>query len=193
MALVAGIDPGASGAIAVYDTTQKRIITMQDIPTWFMTVSKKKRKRIDVIAMAEVFLTLEMMGVELVVIEAVGGRPGQSASAGFAFGYTVGVIYTLCIVQHIMIETTPPQTWKKLLNVPGKGKASDDDIFNRTMELLPHDRDFFKGPNGGKKIDRCEAALLAKFGGDHILPTMPPLRANEPGVALSYQNADTGA
>ena len=91
MSLVLGIDPGHSGAFAVYDTDAQRISTIEDMPTWFQTVGKKKRPRIDALALADMFDTYEMMGVDLIVLEAVGGRPAQSASAAFVFGYGLGL------------------------------------------------------------------------------------------------------
>jgi hypothetical protein len=190
--LVLGVDPGAHGAFAVYDTTTRRLVgDVIDTPLWFQTVGKRKRPRIDTLAIADMFDVYVMMGVELVVMEAVGGRGGQSAVAGFAFGYTVGVTYMAAFYSGIVIETVPPGTWKAVMNVPGKSKADDSAILARADELFPHDRQQFRGPSGGKKIDRAEAAMIAKFGGDTILPTLTAT----PGVELrlAYRAADTGA
>jgi hypothetical protein len=190
--LVLGIDPGAHGAFAVYDTNTRRLASeVLDCPLWYQTVGKKKRPRIDTLAIADMFDVYALMGVDLVVMEAVGGRGGQSAVAGFAFGYTVGITYMAAFYSGIVIETVPPGTWKQMLNVPGKSKADDSAILARADELFPHDRHQFRGPNGGKKIDRAEAAMIAKFGGDIILPTLQ----QTPGVELrlAYRAADTGA
>ena len=89
----------------------------------------------------------------------------------------------------IVIETVPPQTWKQLMNVPGKSKADDSAIMARADELFPVDRDKFRGDRGGKRVDRAEAAMIAKFGGDHILPTFNP----NASIAELYKAADTGA
>jgi hypothetical protein len=201
MTLVAGIDPGTNGAVAVYCTEIRRIVSVIDIPTWFQTVGAKKRKRIDNLALMEMFDTLKMMGVELVVIEAVGGRPRQSASAAFVFGYTVGLLYSGCMYHQLMIETVPPQRWKKVLNVPGKQggkdasakKQAQGDIMNRVNELFPNDRDLFRTERGAYRMDRADAALLAKFGGDFVWATMAPIRGNDDELKLVYRNAETGA
>lgn len=193
MTLVAGIDPGTGGAIAVYSTDNMQIVGMHDIPSWYQTVGKKKRKRVDAIALVELFELIEIMGVELVVIEAVGGRPRQSASSGFVFGYTVGLIYMACMYKKLMVETVPPGTWKKVLNVPGKSKGGDDDIMMRADEMFPKNRTLWRGDRGGKKVDRAEAAMLAKFGGDHILPTMGNWRITDEEFNMAYKKADTGA
>src|SRR5574343_89093 len=145
MTLVAGVDPGTNGAVAIYDNETKRVTAIFDLPFWYQTVGKKKRKRLDPVALSELIELLPVLGVELVVLEAVGGRPRQSAAAGFVFGYTVGLIYMACMYSGLFVETTPPQRWKKQMNIPGKagGKDKDEkkqaegDIINRVNELFP--------------------------------------------------------
>lgn len=200
MAFVVGIDPGNGGAIAVWCTDTRRLVSCVDIPVWFQAVGAKKRKRIDLIALMDLFETFNMMGVELAVMEAVGGRPRQSASAGFAFGYCVGVLYSEMMHAKIMVETVPPQRWKKLMNIPGKANAKGaaamklaaEQIKNKADEMFPHDRELFRGPNGGYKMDRAEAAMIAKFAGDHVLRTMPLKALGDEEFKLAYRNADTG-
>jgi hypothetical protein len=192
MTLVLGIDPGSSGAFAVYDTDTRALVgDVHDVPVWFQTVGKRKRKRVDALAIADLLDEFEVMGVELIVMEAVGGRKAQNAAHAFTFGYGVGIIYMACFYSGIVIETVPPQTWKQVLSVPGKSKADDSAIMARADELFPHDRQKFRGERGGKRIDRAEAAMIAKFGGDTILATLDPGADVE--MRLAYANADTGA
>lgn len=193
MTLIAGIDPGVAGAIAVYDTDTKQLTHIEDLPFWYQSVGKKKRKRLDPVGLLEMFDVLTLIGVQLVVMEAVGGRPRQSASAGFVFGYTVGLLYMACMNAKIMVETVPPAKWKKLLNVPGKARAEDDDIMNRYDELFPHQRSMVRGLRGGKNIDRVEAAMMAKFGGDYVWRTMPANGVPDEELKIAYRNAYTGA
>lgn len=192
MTLVLGIDPGSSGAFAVYDTSSRSLVgEVYDTPIWYQTVGKRKRKRVDALAIADLFDEFEVMGVELVVMEAVGGRKAQNAAHAFTFGYGVGIIYMAAFYSGIVIETVPPQTWKQVLQVPGKSKADDSAIMARADELFPKDRAKFRGVKGGKRIDRAEAAMIAKFGGDVILQTLDPNADVE--LRLAYANADTGA
>lgn len=202
MTLIAGCDPGVSGAISVYDTDTKRIMSITDMPNWTETVGKKARTRIDTIALMELFDTLSLMSVEMLILEAVGGRPKQSASAGFVFGYTVGLIYMAAMYSKIMVETVPPKEWKKLMKIPGKAGGKDNaakkqaqgDIMKRVYEMFPNERQLFTGPKGGYYMDRADSALLAKFGGDFVYPTMGPLsRKSDQELQLAYRNADTGA
>lgn len=203
MALIAGIDPGLSGAVSIYSTDSNNLISVDDIPTWAETVGKKKRTRIDTIGLMDMFESMKMIGVDLVVLEAVGGRPKQSASAGFVFGYTVGLIYMSALNARIMVETVPPKEWKKLMRVAGKanGKSKEEkkqaqgDIIKRVAELFPEETHLFKGPKGGYYMDRADASLLAKFGGDFIWPQMQrnPALVRDEEFRLAYRNADTGA
>lgn len=189
MSLILGIDPGANGALAVYDAGSGRIVSIQDMPSTTQTVGKRKRNRIDALALADMFATFELMGVSLVVMEAVGGRPRQSASAAFVFGYGVGLLYMSVMHNKLPIETVPPATWKKLMNVPGKQNGSDDDIIARADELFPHDRHMWRGERGGKKVDRAEAAMMARYGADHVRRVVD----SDEALRMMYENADTGA
>lgn len=196
MTLIAGIDPGTNGACAVYCSVTKQIVCVEDMPYWYQTVAKKQRKRVDPIGLLEMFEMLNMMDVKLIVMEAVGGRPKQSASAGFVFGYTVGLTYMAAMHAKIMVETVTPQTWKKLLNISGKAKAEDDDIINRAYELFPHQRDMFRDfthtKAGRKRVDRAEAAMLAKFGGDYALRTLETYNTDADFMA-AHRKVETGA
>lgn len=191
MTFVLGIDPGNSGAFAVYDSETQRLVSVDDMPTWFQTVGKKKRPRIDALEVADMFDTFEMMGVKLIVIESVGGRPAQAAGAAFVFGYGVGLLYMAGIYSGIPLETTPPSVWKKLMNIQGKGKADDTAIMQRANEMFPDDRHMFLTPRGGKRVDRAEAAMLAKYGADYVLRTVGQLTDVE--NRLTYRNSDVAA
>lgn len=190
MTIVLGIDPGASGAFALYDTATLRLAgDIVDMPTWFQQVGRNKRLRLDPIAIAEYFDNLTYLNVELIVMENVGGRAKQSASAAYTFGYGTGMLYMAAIYTRIPIETVLPQTWKKQLNVPGKQKADDSAIMARANELFPHDRAQFYGARGGKRVDRAEAAMMAKYGGDYLYPSVK----DAVDIETLARNADTGA
>jgi len=166
-----------------------------------MVIGKKKRQRLDMVALDEYFRIKKMMGVRVVILEAVGGRPQQSASNAFVFGYTVGVLFTFCIVHRIPVKTVPPAVWKKQLDVPGKKiKGVADPVFaakiiTRADELMPDDRHIWRGPQGGLKVDRAESGLLALYGARYVL-RIPGGVVDPTGIAeakLVYHNAETGA
>lgn len=181
MTLVLGIDPGASGALAAYGDG---ILHIEDMPTFDMVVNKSVRKRLDPLALSAKLEMFKLMGVELAVLEAVGGRPKQSASNAFVFGYGVGMIVMGLIQQKIPFETVEPGVWKKAMKIPGKGgkkataaerKQAEGAIKHRcSAELFPEHREKFYGPQGGARMDRMEAAAMALFGHRHMLNAVRP-------------------
>lgn len=188
-----GVDPGRSGAIAYYDTQTRKIIgEIVDIPFWYQIMSnKKKRKRVDVIGLADIFDMSALFGVDLIVLEEVGPRPKESPVASFSFGYGVGVIYTCAIYTGCPIDTVPPAAWKQMMAVRGKARADDTAIVQRADEMFPDRRRDFRGPRGGLRLDRAEACMIAKFGGDVILPTLQGRPSLEDRLCL--RNVETGA
>lgn len=172
---VIGVDPGVNGALALYDY-RTGTLTVSDMPSWSVQVGRTMRTRVDPIELLEYFELAKVMGVELAVIEAVGGRPKQSS--GFAFGYSVGLVHMAAVAARVPVETVPPQTWKKLMRVPGKKgvekKQNEEAVMQRACEIFPDARPQFFGKLGGKRMDRAEAALLAKYAADHALGAVSP-------------------
>ncbi len=196
---VIGIDPGLSGALTHYG--RSCCLEIVDMPTFQMVINKKVRKRLDMVTLFQYFELKQMMGAELAVIEAVGGRPQQGASAAFVFGYTVGAIFAICVALRIPVETVTPQVWKQTMRVPGKktkeGKADrgyEGKIITRADEIMPQHRDMWRGPEGGRRVDRAESALIAKYGHDFLL-RVPAVREKwlKTETKLVYQHAETGA
>lgn len=173
----------------MYDKTSGRLAEIMDMPTWMQAIGKRKRARIDAVAIAEMFDMWPVYGVELIVMEAVGGYGSQPGSAGFTFGYGVGMVYMAAIYSRIPIETVTPSVWKKLMNVPGKQKADDSAILQRANELFPRDRQQFVGPRGGARLDRAEAAMIAKYGAEFLYPHLK----GSIDLETMVRNADTGA
>lgn len=175
------------------------VLQCEDMPTFQMTIGKKTRSRIDAVAVADLIETYKMMGVALAVMEAVGGRPRQSASSGFVFGYATGLVYMALINARIPVETVPAQTWKKIMKLPGKkgkeGASTDKEhliaVKQRCNELLPDAGAQFYGPRGGARVDRMEAACMALFGYRHMLGNGQTQRDVEGTIA--YQMNDVGA
>ena len=169
METVLGVDPGLSGALAVIDVESKKIQHLYDMPTWLMTIGRKKRKKIDPVRLYNHIKHAKSLKAKVVVIEQVGGRPKQSAPAAFSFGYSAGLLYMACASQRLEIEMVAPALWKKVMNVPGKTQASPDAIIARATELFPDERERFYGPKGGPLLGRAEACMLARFGIDFIV------------------------
>lgn len=169
MTLILGVDPGAHGALVLLDSLTNRIVHVEDMPTWQQQVGRTTRTRVDPMLLSEIIDTFRMMGATLAVVEEVGGFGKQPGNAMFTFGYAAGLLYMALVYNSFAIEMTPPQTWKRLMNVPGKAKADDSAILQRAYQMFPEDKHWFTGPRGGARIDRAEAAMLARFGAEYVL------------------------
>ena len=158
-----GVDVGLSGAMAYYDH-ERGILDIVDMPTYKITVNKTKRSRIDDVELLTYFELAGLKGADRVVIEQLWDRPGDRGM--FAMGMCFGLVRMACIAGKIPVEEVPPQTWKALLRVPGKrsGKEPDQAIMERADDLLPTFRHMWRGPKGGRLLDRAEAAMLAYYG-----------------------------
>lgn len=184
MTTVIGVDGGAKGAFARWNGKELDII---DIPHWYMQVGKGTRARFDVVGIYQYFQMAKLLGVELVGIETVGQRPHNSGM--FAFGYGMGLVVMGCVAARLPIETANPRIWKRLLKCPGKyskGKIipeAENAIIARAEELFPDYRELFRGERGGKRVDRAEAAMIAKYTRDHLLNGLEP----DPEKRFAYQ------
>lgn len=170
MTWVAGIDPGAKGAIALYNADLRMLGPVWDMPTWYQTIGRSKRLRIDVPALARIMQECRDMNVELAVLESVGGLPKQSAPSAFTFGWSCGVVYMGLVQARIAIDPVRPAVWKKIMRC---GKELPD-IANRAAELFPGRDDEWKTPRGAIRDGRAEAAMMALFAGQYALGRTEP-------------------
>jgi hypothetical protein len=192
MALVLGIDPGTSGAFALYSTDTRSVVgEIIDTPVWYQTVGKKKRKRVDAVGITEMFDTTLLWAWTLSSWKrwAVGVRRTRRMLSllGTAWASSTWPRSTRAS------SWTPcrPRRGNNTSTCPGKSKADDSAILARAEELFPDAREQFRTKRGGKRIDRAEAAMIAKFGGDFIYDKTDPARDIE--YASVYRHMDTGA
>jgi hypothetical protein len=164
-----GIDPGGTGAIALYVPPIKarkgapaipHIINAWDMPVNEITVSKTKRKRLDVIGLSDLLDEICMLqNPDKIIVEQVGGMPGQAS--GFAFGFGVGALHAVLIMKRFPFEVVTPGKWKKDVKAPKDKKEAAV----RAEELFPDARPLWRPVGrGGKEVmrhDRAEAVLLA--------------------------------
>jgi hypothetical protein len=148
--------------MAYYDHGRS-ILHIEDMPGYKVTVGKTKRQRIDDVALLNYFEMAKLRGADRVVIEQIWERPGDRGM--FVMGMCVGLVRMACISARLPIEEIPPATWKRLLRVPGKAKdQTGEEIMRRADEMFPDHRDKFRGPKGGRLVDRAEAAMLGYYG-----------------------------
>lgn len=165
MKLAIGVDVGLSGALALVSETE--IVQINDMPTYNQVVGKKTKRKIDHLGVRNILQGFAIMGARTIIIETVYSRPKQGVTSQFTFGYIAGVLDTAALYEGFVVEPVIPAVWKKALRVPGKG--DDDGILIRADQLFPGQRHLWHGKLGGARLDRAEAAMLGKFGVDHML------------------------
>lgn len=149
--IVAGIDPGLSGALAFYDTSTGEVETI-DMPT--LTLGKTAKRRIDEHQLANIFWKRHAghAFVELVAL-----RPGESGTSALTIGIGFGVIRGTLAAVGMPFTIVTSKAWKAALGVTG----DKDNARSRASQLLPQASDQWPL----KKHDgRAEAALLALYG-----------------------------
>lgn len=178
--IVVGVDPGGKGALALYRpnvapmpgppgtdiTIQPPKLLVWDMPTREVQVTKNKFKtELDLDALHKLAaLLVDSYGAQRVVIEKVGGMPGQGS--GFTFGWNCGVVHMAFISCGITPEIVSPGQWKKDAQVP----ADKKEAVKCADATFPDYVGEFRRPHAtqkGKSVvrsDRAEAALLAWWG-----------------------------
>lgn len=156
--IIVGIDPGISGGVAVYDKAAHRIVFACDMPTQTIKVGRSKRTRL---VGSQLISNLQFIKAEfdasIAVIEEVNGFTGQSASAAFVFGYTVGMTHACAYAAGLAVEVVASGTWKKHLKVP----KDKQEAVAKACDLLPDDRHRFYNKRGTAQDGIAEAAMIA--------------------------------
>jgi crossover junction endodeoxyribonuclease RuvC len=149
---VIGIDPGISGAIAVFeDGVLHRLI---DMPTLELDSGKTKKRHISAAGLATILNVFISDADCHVVTEKVTARPGQGVTSMFNFGRSAGIIEGVVAALQIPNTYVTPAAWTKAVS----RAAGKDASRMRAMELFPSKADLFKR---AKDDGRADAALIA--------------------------------
>ena len=152
--VVLGIDPGQTGAIAVYDG--ERIEAVLDLPT--MARLHGKGQQIDPYSLASALLDLCHGRSASAVVEAVAAMPGQGVASTFRFGESVGVVLGVLGALQIPVRMVTPGRWKKAAGILGRDK---DAARTLAIQLHPEIADQLTRK---KDFGRADAVCIAVFG-----------------------------
>jgi len=161
--MILACDPGVTGAFAVLN--RDRLI-VRDMPTFSEKAGSRNTLRsfIDRPTVVRLLKHYHVLGVDTLVIELVGGIPGQAAHGAFTFGHGAGgVTYAAEALGYRVVEV-PPSRWKSAMKVPAdKAKA-----IGRASELFPAYVNLWAPVRGNgsesQRSGRAEAAMLALYG-----------------------------
>lgn len=150
--LVLGIDPGLTGAIALYDMSSNLVASVADMPTHNIN----KKNHIDSVQLAMMVDTYSKQ-IKFAVIEDVSSAPNQGVVSVFTFGKVFGIAMGIVAANYIPMFLVRPAVWKSAM-----GLTHDKDLSRKkASQLFP--REAYRWQR--KKDDgRAEALLLAVFG-----------------------------
>lgn len=152
MAVILGVDPGITGALAFIDN---EVATLKLFPMpSFMTNRSKKRYFVDTMGLG---LILENNPPLMAYVEEVWSSPQMGEPRAFAFGDSYGCIRGALGSRLIPYVPVLPQKWKGEMRVP----TAKTGARREAMRLFPHCREAFSRV---KNDGEAEAALIALYG-----------------------------
>ena len=149
-----GVDPGLSGALAFYDPIRNNLV-VHDMPTVAVKVAGKKKRTIDLHALANLVDHLGDLTISA-IIEEVGAMPKQGVTSSFNFGFNAACAQMAIVSKGIKLSLVRPAVWKREMHLSRDKESSRVEA----SRLMP--KHATKWPL--KKDDgRAEAALLAYY------------------------------
>src|ERR1700751_3599290 len=146
--IIIGIDPGKTGAIAVYDFNLRKVKAVFDMPVLNGRVNGEAVYN---------YISMEANSFSHAVIEAVHAMDSYGVVSAFSFGQTVCVVEGILQALRIKFAAIEPSVWKAHMGL-SSNKAQSIEM---ARSLFPE----IAGDLRLKKHDgRAEAALLAYFG-----------------------------
>ena len=150
-----GVDPGLSGAIAIFTPDPLNIVVF-DMPVFKITVGKSAKRKIDLYGLAHI-IDHYSGGVKSATIEEVSSSPQMGVVSAFTFGYASGAVQSAIAANFIPMNLVTPAKWKRDLKL-----SSDKDASRRlASQLFPT---FSKLWSRAMDDGRAEAVLLAYYG-----------------------------
>jgi len=153
--LIAGIDPGTNGAIAVLDSSNPDSVALLDL---------KKN------SICDTWNWLHTEGLALksskIWVEDVHSMFGMSAKSNFGFGRNLGTVLTIAeLLTGKDPNTITPKIWQKYIGVTVKGKAIKQEVAKIAQGLYPNAE--LHGKRGGLLDGRADALMIAHYGLKH--------------------------
>lgn len=145
-AVILGVDPGASGALAALDPNTCDLLWVEDMPQHEGIVSAPLVA--DIVA---------RQPVTVAWVENVHSMPKQGVSSSFKFGRAFGVVVGVLGGARVPVEYVSPPVWKRKAGLSKDKGASR----RRAIEVWPAQSTLFSRV---RDDGRAEAALIARHG-----------------------------
>lgn len=149
-----GIDPGVSGAVALYEPDLE-LLEIADMPVYAVQVGRKSRNRLDPNGLLSVLSPVGRgVAIHRALVEDVHSLPKDGAVGAFTFGYGCGAIDTVLAAVGVPYDKVRPNVWKKEFGL----RSEKDESRRAASREFPHYADLWSAK---KHHGRAEAALLA--------------------------------
>lgn len=162
--LVAGIDPGLSGAVSKIwiDALTKAIVKYEvfDIPVIQIAGTSKHEYNIVLLAALISGIKEDPSTLKFIYLEKVHAMPGQGVTSMFNMGFGFGLIRMALVANLLSTKLVTPQAWKKAI-MSGMGKEKSQSVV-RAQELFPEA--VLTTPRGKALDGRGDALLIAYYG-----------------------------
>ena len=154
--LIYGIDPGFTGAIALYwpDTGK---LEVHDMP-----VMKNPKGKTIINPHGVLDILANEGGKSLAVLELTSAMPGQGVSSMYRFGQGVGVIEASIAASKLPLQYVTPATWKKYFSL-SRDKGVSRGV---AMQRFPEQAHRFSRV---KDDGLAESALIALFAAETMI------------------------
>lgn len=158
--LIIGIDPGATGAIALISESDDVLLDVHDMPIFKVTIGATSNSQIAIAKLTEILEGYRARGSVHVYCEQVGATPGKGAVQMFRFGENFGVLKGLFAGLGLPVTFVHPSEWKRVTRTP----KDKDGARLRASQVFPVWAPAFMRPSDD---GRAEAALIGFFGARH--------------------------
>ena len=164
--MIIGIDPGITGAYALFDPPMGYLRTAS-LPTLWRIVNKKKRFEIDEASLVALFVTVHKVSpIETIICEEPHALPNAGVSSMFNFGSVCGQLKAVCRVLQALgyvehVRLVDPFAWKIKMGCPSDKNRTRE----LAMRLFPDHVDQFLRKSDDGKAEAALLAYYAAFGG----------------------------
>ena len=148
--LIAGIDPGTNGAIAVLDSKNPDSVALLDLKKYSVYETTR--------------WIHHNFKIDVVWLESVHSLYGMSAKSNFGFGRNFGIAFAIAgvAVSGGPVQQVTPKVWQKYIGVTAKGKAVKQQVAKIAQYLYPQAE--LHGKRGGLLDGRSDALMIAYYG-----------------------------
>lgn len=153
MTYILAIDPGLTGALAIYAASDPHVVGAYDMPV--------ANGEINVNALHSM---IRQWMPHHAYIERVGPMPRDGVRQAWRFSGAYFTARAVVTVLEIPITLITPTQWKKFMKVAG-GKEGKEQCRARALALFPSCAESFSRV---KDAGRAEAALLAFYAAHHL-------------------------